>query len=232
MKEYVGHLLSTLTAGLRLGTLWINTFSTDATPGKTEVSFEQWYHEVQCIKDHYSESIVWESIIRSLKEAAVDMAWYMGPTASVAHILWKLSVIFSTVVSFDVLMENFYKVTQSNNLLSPWGWKGLSIKIRLQCPGRMIDLEVQQHFMNYLFHEVQKHICDSIWYLYSTPQNLLLTVNGSHPQGREWVWGNPGQGEGQSHCDNWLRGRDDRIRAADSQAYGHLYQNWAGQQPF
>ena len=32
-------------------------------PGKTEVSFEQWYHEVQCTKDYYPESMVWESIV-------------------------------------------------------------------------------------------------------------------------------------------------------------------------
>ena len=63
-------------------------------PGKTEVSFEQWYHKVQCVKDNYPESVVWESIVRSLKGAVVDMAWYMGPTASVAHILQKLTVIF------------------------------------------------------------------------------------------------------------------------------------------
>ena len=56
-------------------------------PGKTKVSFEQWNHEVQCVKDHYLESVVWESIVRSLKAAAADMAWYMGPTASVSDIL-------------------------------------------------------------------------------------------------------------------------------------------------
>ena len=134
------------------------------------VSFEQWYHKVQCIKDNYPESVVWESItlnsayneknyaeiflpyrqffikgdisigeweifgaevflcysqffvrgnlvecIRSLKGAAADMAWYMGSTTSVAHILQKLSVNFGTVASFDVLMQNLYKVTQGNN---------------------------------------------------------------------------------------------------------------------
>ena len=72
-----------LMAGLRLGTPQINTFNSDAAPGKTKVSFAQWYHEAQCIKDQYPESIVQESIIRSLKGEAVDMAQYMGPTASV-----------------------------------------------------------------------------------------------------------------------------------------------------
>ena len=37
----VVQLLSMLTAGLRIGTPHINTFSGDATPGQTEVSFEQ-----------------------------------------------------------------------------------------------------------------------------------------------------------------------------------------------
>ena len=62
--------------------------------GKTEVSFEQWYHEVQCVKDHYPELVLWESIVRSLKGPAVDMAWYMGPTTSVAHILQKLTYLW------------------------------------------------------------------------------------------------------------------------------------------
>ena len=98
-----------LTARLKLGTPRINMLSSDATPGMTKVSFEQWYHEVQCVKDHYPESVVWESIIRSLKWAAVDMVQYLGPTATVAHILWKFSVIFGTVASFDVLMQNIMR---------------------------------------------------------------------------------------------------------------------------
>ena len=45
------------------------------------------------MKDHYLESVVWESIVQSLKGAAVNMARYMDPTASVAHILKMLMVI-------------------------------------------------------------------------------------------------------------------------------------------
>ena len=142
-----------------------NTFIGDATPGETEVSFKQWYHDVQCAKDHYPESVVQESIIRSLKGAAADMAQYMGPTASVAHILHKLLVIFGMVASFDVLMQNFYKVMQGNNEkvpLSAMRLEGTLNQIRLQCPRRMMDLEVQQHLKDHLFHRVYKHICNSI----------------------------------------------------------------------
>ena len=109
--EDVGHLINTMATGLQLGTPCINTFSGEAMPGKTEVSFEQWYHEVQCIKDHYPEPVVRESIGHSLKGAAVDMVRYTGTTASVAHILQKLTVIFGTVASFDIHMQTFYKVT-------------------------------------------------------------------------------------------------------------------------
>ena len=74
------------------------------------------------------------------------MAQYMGPTTSVAHILRKHSVIFSTVASFDVLMQNIYKVTQCNNEKVPsftTRLEGTLNQIRLQCPSRMTDLEVQ-----------------------------------------------------------------------------------------
>ena len=80
-------------------------------PGKAEVLFEQWNHEIQCVKDHYLESVVWESIVRSLKGVAADMAQYMGPTDSVSEILQTLTVIFGTVALLNVLMQNFYKVT-------------------------------------------------------------------------------------------------------------------------
>ena len=100
------------------------------------------------------------------------MARYMWPTTSVVHILCQLSVIFGTVASFDVLMQNFYKVSQGNNkkvLYFATRLEGTLNQVQLQCPGRMMDLQVQQHLRHCLFHGMRKHICDSIWYLYSTP---------------------------------------------------------------
>ena len=129
--------------------------------GKTKVSLEQWYHEVQCIKDHYTESVVQESIVRSLKGAAADMAQYMAPTTGVAHILQKLAVIFGTVASFNILMQNFYKVTQGNHEKVPsftTRLEGTLSQIRLQCPRRMMELKVQKHLKDCLFLRVCKHM--------------------------------------------------------------------------
>ena len=95
--------------------------------GKMEVSFEQWYPAVQCVKDHYLESVARESIIHSLKGVVADMARYMGPTASVAHILQKLTAIFGTVASFDILMQIFlrsHKTTLRRFHPLPPGWRG------------------------------------------------------------------------------------------------------------
>ena len=162
-----------LMAGLMVGTPRINTFSKDATPGKTELSFEQWYHEVQCIKDHYPEAAVQESITCLPKGAVVDMARYIGPTTSTGHILQKLSIIFGTLTSFDVLMQNFYQVTQGYNEVVPsfvtW-LEGTLNWIQLQCPRRITDLEAQKHLKDCLFHGVHKHICNSVWYLYNTQE--------------------------------------------------------------
>ena len=49
-------------------------------------------------------------------------------------------------------------------------------QIRLQCPGRMMDLEVQQHLKDHPFHGVCKLIRDSIQYLYSTPRTSYLQL--------------------------------------------------------
>ena len=111
----MGQLITALTLGLHIGTPKISTFSGNVAPGKTEVSYEQWSHVVQCIKDHSPELVVRESIMRSLKGAVADMACYIGTTTGVSKILEKLSVIFSTVTSFNVLMQNFYKITQGGN---------------------------------------------------------------------------------------------------------------------
>ena len=141
-------------------------------PGKTEVSFEQWYHEVQCVKDHYPELVVHESIVRFLKGVVADIAWYMGPTASVAEILQKLTVIFGTVVSFNVLMHNFYKVTQGNHEKVPYfatRLEGTLNQIWLKCPRRIADCKVACHLKDWLLHGVCKHISDSNRYLHSNP---------------------------------------------------------------
>ena len=110
--------------------------------------------------------------MQSLREAAADMACYMGPTAGVSKILEKLSVIFGTVVSFDVLMQNFYKILQGNEKVPLFATRleGTLNQIRIKCPSRIANHEVSSHLKGWLFHGVKKHVRDSVRYLYSHPQ--------------------------------------------------------------
>ena len=142
-EENVGHLLSTLATGLRLGTPRTNTFSGDTMPGKNRGILGAVVPEVQFIMDHYLELVVQESIVRSLKGEVVDMAQYMGPTTSMTIILQKLAVIYGTIASFNILMQNFYKVNQGNHEKFPsfaTVLEGTLNQIRLQYPRKMTDL--------------------------------------------------------------------------------------------
>ena len=143
----MGQLITALTSSLQISTPKISIFSGDMAPGKTKVSYEQWSHKVQCIKDHYLELVVRESIMQSLKGAVADMACYMGPTAGVSEILEKLSVIFGTVTSFDVLMQNLYKILQGNKKVPSFVTKleGTLNQIRIKCPSRIANHEVPSH---------------------------------------------------------------------------------------
>ena len=76
-------------------------------------------------------------------------------------------------MSFDVLMQNFYNVTQSNykKVFSfAMRLEGTLNQIRLQWPRRITDQEVQQHLKDHLFNWEHKHIRDSIQYLYTNPR--------------------------------------------------------------
>ena len=67
--------------------------------------------------------------------------------------------------------------------------EGTLNQMRLQCPGRMIDLEVQQYLKDCLFHRVWKHIHDSVRYLYSTPRTyysqLMVTAHKAESENEE-----------------------------------------------
>ena len=187
----MGQLITALTLGLQIGSPKISTFSCNMAPSKTEVSYKQWSHEVWCIKDCYLESVVRESIMQSLRGAAADMACYMGPTAGVSEILEKLSVIFGTVASFDILKQNFYKISQGNEKVPSFVTRldGTLNQIRIKCPDRIANHEVSSHLKDRLFHGVKKHVRGSMRYLYSNPQTtyseLVVTARRAESKTEE-----------------------------------------------
>ena len=94
----------------------INTFNGEAMLGKMEVSFEQWYHEVQCVKDHYPELVIWESTSKITKGGSGRYhpgTWALlpvhGPYSTKAnHNLWHCGII-------QCFNAKLYKVMQGNH---------------------------------------------------------------------------------------------------------------------
>ena len=96
-----------------------------------------------------------------------------GPYCQCIWNLQKLTVIFVTVASFDVLMQNFYKVTQGNHEKVPLFATRLERtlnQIRLKCSRWIADHKMACHLKDQLFHGVHKHIRDSIRYLNSNSE--------------------------------------------------------------
>ena len=146
-----------------------------------------------CIKDHYPELVIQESIMWSLKGAAADMARYMGPTASVSDIIQKLMVIFRTVASFYVPMQNFCKVTAGE----PWKSALICHKTRGDFKSNPVKMPKMDSWLwggpgtsriNFSTG-VHKHIWDSIRYLYSNPETtysqLMVTAHKAESETEE-----------------------------------------------
>ena len=68
-----------------------------------------------------------------------------GPYCQCFQYFGKPLVIFGTVASFNVLMQNFYKIMQGNSEKVPLfatRLEGILNQIRLRCPGQITDHEV------------------------------------------------------------------------------------------
>ena len=73
-----------------------------------EVSFKQWVFEVKGLMQSHTGEALRLVIVHSLWGAVADLVWYLGPHAPVSDIINKLELVYGTVASFDVLMQNFY----------------------------------------------------------------------------------------------------------------------------
>ena len=89
----------------------IATFSGDGT--KQDTAYELWKFEVEClVKEQYKESVVRQSIRRSLKGDAGKVVMRLGTEAKVAEILEKMESVYGTVERGETIMEEFYSANQ------------------------------------------------------------------------------------------------------------------------
>ena len=86
-----------------------STLSGDSTQ-KGEVSFEHWTFEAKGVMHSHTEVTLREWIVWFLHGATADLVWYLGLQAPVSEIINKLELVYGTMTSFNILMQNFYKL--------------------------------------------------------------------------------------------------------------------------
>ena len=92
----------------------ISTFSGDGS--KQDTSYDLWKYQVECLlKDKYSESVVAQSVRRSLRGEAGKVAMRLGSEANIKQILEKMESVFGTVERGESIMEEFYSATQKKS---------------------------------------------------------------------------------------------------------------------
>ena len=161
----------------------ISIFSGDDSRPKGEVTYSQWRYEVDMLRDSYSEELLKEGVVRSVRGVASDLIRFLGPTVSLEEMLTKLDTVYGAVSSFDSLMMGFYSVMQEKGE----GVRGFATRlernlneIHSQYPNRLPDYDREKHLKERLFHGMRKGLRDTIRFRYEIPgttySSLLLSA--------------------------------------------------------
>ena len=138
-------------------------------PQEGEVSFEQWVFEVKSVMQSQIEATLMEGMVQSLHWAVADLVWYLGPQALVSEIINKLELVYGTMASFDILMQNVYKLQQDRTEKVTMYVTWLEGAVNVVQQEYLIILsanEVQQYLRDRLLHRLHKQLKDSMCYLY------------------------------------------------------------------
>ena len=130
-----------------------SVFNGDLTQ-KTEVSFKQWVFEVKGVMQSPREAILREGIVHSLWGAVADLFQSLGLHGAVSHIINKLELMCGTIASFNILMQNFYKLQQGRMervLICVIQLEGVLNVVQQEYPNMLHASKVQKQLRDNLF---------------------------------------------------------------------------------
>ena len=147
-------------------------FSGDEPTPKHEATFVNWLYQVESYMKNYPEPSMRQAIMQSVRGGAANVVRYVGPEATVQMILSKLKIQFGSVANVDVLLHDFYKITQQrgesvrqfNNKLND-----TLNEVRTRFPGVIHESLADQYLKNRLFNGMSVHLKNGIRYLYANP---------------------------------------------------------------
>ena len=103
----------------------------------------------------HTEATLREGIVNSLWGATADLVQYLGLHAPVSDIINKLELIYGTIASFNILVQNFYKLNQGKMEKVPvcmTQLEGEMNAVKQEYPNMLTVGKVQKHLRDCLFH--------------------------------------------------------------------------------
>ena len=147
----------------------LSFFSGEDPPGKSEKTYEQWIFDVKTVRPSYPEGLLKEAIFSSLKGNAADIAWGLGPETTVDKVLELLEGVFGRKTNPDILMQDFYKITQeSKEKVSTFG---IRLKVALDRimgfhPECLTQVEAEKKLKDRFYYGVRQNVREGLRYYY------------------------------------------------------------------
>ena len=116
---------------------------------KGDISFEVWKFELNCLirESVYPESIILQAIRRSLRGKSRDNLLTLGETASSTIILNQLEDIYGICSSNEVLLQEFYLVSQLEKESVAYHSVRIENLLRRATPSRPVDVHVRNEML-------------------------------------------------------------------------------------
>ena len=157
----------------------LSFFSGEDPPGKNGKTYEQWIFDVKTIRPSYPEGLLKEAIFGSLKGSAADIARGLGPETTVDKVLELLDGVFGRKTNPDVLMQDFYKITQdAKEKVSNFG---IRLKVALDrilvfYPESLTSEEAAKKLKDRFYYGVRQNVREGLRYYYEVLQADYTTL--------------------------------------------------------
>lgn len=144
----------------------LSIFSGD--PSRSDVSYDVWKYEVEClINEEYSEKVIFQAIRRSLKGQASKSAMRLGPDAALDEILEKMESIHGTVEREESLITNFYSALQKgDDNTTAWGCRIEDLLSKAVSIGKIHHDDVDEMLKYKFWTGLRQDLKDTTGYLY------------------------------------------------------------------
>ena len=135
--------------------------------------------DVKTIRPSYPEGLLKEAIFGSLKGSAADIARRLGPETTVDKVLELLDEVFRRKTNPDVLMQDFYKITQdTKEKVSNFG---IRLKVALNRilvfhPESLTSAEAAKKLKDRFYYGVRQNVKEGLRYYYEVLQADYTTL--------------------------------------------------------